>query len=224
LSFQEQKRRVIELLVDSGYLKNPRVIKALLNVPRELFVPEAVRRYAYHDTPLPVGWGQTISAIHMVAIMTEELDPEPGNKVLEIGTGSGYQAAVLAEIVAKQDFGGGHVYSIERISELASFARKNLERAGYSEHVTVVVADGTLGYKEEAPYDRIIVTAAAPDIPTPLLEQLSDPGILVAPVGDRYFQRLLIVEKRNGRIIKRWGIECVFVPLIGKYGWSESEW
>lgn len=224
MSFQEQKRRVIELLVDSGYLKNPRVIKALLNVPRELFIPEAMRKYAYHDTPLPIGWGQTISAIHMVAIMTEELDPEPGNKVLEIGTGSGYQAAVLAEIVAKQDSGGGHVYSIERISELASFARKNLERAGYSEHVTVVVADGTLGYKEEAPYDRIIVTAAAPDIPPPLLEQLRDPGILVAPVGDRHFQRLLIVEKRNGRIIKRWGIECVFVPLIGKYGWSESEW
>jgi protein-L-isoaspartate(D-aspartate) O-methyltransferase len=88
----------------------------------------------------------------------------------------------------------------------------------------VVVSDGTLGYKEEAPYDRIIVTAGAPDIPPPLLEQLRDPGILVAPVGDRYFQRLLIVEKRNGRIIKRWGIECVFVPLIGKYGWSESEW
>uniref|UniRef100_A0A7C2BK72 Protein-L-isoaspartate O-methyltransferase n=1 Tax=Thermosphaera aggregans TaxID=54254 RepID=A0A7C2BK72_9CREN len=223
LSFHEQRSRVVELLVDSGYLRNPRVIKALLTVPRELFVPEEMKKYAYHDTPLPIGWGQTISAIHMVAIMTEELDPEPGNKVLEVGTGSGYQAAVLAEIVAKQDTGGGHVYSIERISELASFARKNLEKAGYSEHVTVLVGDGTLGYKEAAPYDRVIVTAAAPDIPPPLLEQLGDPGVLVAPVGDQYFQRLLIVEKRNGRIIKRWGIECVFVPLIGKYGWSVEE-
>lgn len=223
MSFHEQRSRVVELLVDSGYLRNPRVIKALLTVPRELFVPEEMKKYAYHDTPLPIGWGQTISAIHMVAIMTEELDPEPGNKVLEVGTGSGYQAAVLAEIVAKQDTGGGHVYSIERISELASFARKNLEKAGYSEHVTVLVGDGTLGYKEAAPYDRVIVTAAAPDIPPPLLEQLGDPGVLVAPVGDQYFQRLLIVEKRNGRIIKRWGIECVFVPLIGKYGWSVEE-
>ncbi|WP_448578123.1 protein-L-isoaspartate O-methyltransferase [Thermosphaera sp.] len=223
LSFHEQRSRVVELLVDAGYLRNPRVIKALLTVPRELFIPEEMKKYAYHDTPLPIGWGQTISAIHMVAIMTEELDPEPGNKVLEVGTGSGYQAAVLAEIVAKQDTGGGHVYSIERISELASFARKNLEKAGYSEHVTVLVGDGTLGYKEAAPYDRVIVTAAAPDIPPPLLEQLGDPGVLVAPVGDQYFQRLLIVEKRNGRNIKRWGIECVFVPLIGKYGWSVEE-
>ncbi len=223
MSFHEQRSRVVELLVDSGYLRNPRVIKALLTVPRELFVPEEMKKYAYHDTPLPIGWGQTISAMHMVAIMTEELDPEPGNKVLEVGTGSGYQAAVLAEIVAKQNTGGGHVYSIERISELASFARKNLEKAGYSEHVTVLVGDGTLGYKEAAPYDRVIVTAAAPDIPPPLLEQLGDPGVLVAPVGDQYFQRLLIVEKRNGRIIKRWGIECVFVPLIGKYGWSVEE-
>ncbi len=223
MSFHEQRSRVVELLVDAGYLRNPRVIKALLTVPRELFIPEEMKKYAYHDTPLPIGWGQTISAIHMVAIMTEELDPEPGNKVLEVGTGSGYQAAVLAEIVAKQDTGGGHVYSIERISELASFARKNLEKAGYSEHVTVLVGDGTLGYKEAAPYDRVIVTAAAPDIPPPLLEQLGDPGVLVAPVGDQYFQRLLIVEKRNGRNIKRWGIECVFVPLIGKYGWSVEE-
>lgn len=219
MDLTEQRRRIVELLVEAGYLRNPRVVNALLNVPRELFVPDKLKSFAYHDTPLPIGWGQTISAIHMVAIMTEELDPEPGNKVLEIGTGSGYQAAVLAEIVAKQNGGGGRVYSVERISELASFARRNLERAGYADYVTVIVGDGTLGYAEAAPYDRIIVTAAAPDIPPPLLNQLGDPGVLVAPVGDQHVQRLVVVEKRNGKLSKRWGIECVFVPLVGEFGW-----
>lgn len=220
IDFKEQRRRVIESLILWGYLKNPIVIKALMNVPRELFVPEHLKEYAYVDSPLPIGYGQTISAIHMVAIMTEELDPQPGDKVLEIGTGSGYQAAVLAEIVAKQDPSRrGHVYTIERIPELAEFARRNLKRAGYEEYVTVIVGDGTLGYPGKAPYDKIIVTAAAPDVPKPLLDQLAENGRMVIPVGDLYVQRLLILEKKHGEIIKRWGIECVFVPLIGEYGW-----
>lgn len=220
LDFNEQRKRVVESLIMAGYLKNPRVIKALFNVPRELFVPPHLREYAYVDSPLPIGKGQTISAIHMVAIMTEELDPEPGDIVLEVGTGSGYHAAVLAEIVARQDpQKRGHVYTIERIPELAEFARKNLERAGYSEYVTVIIGDGTLGYPEKAPFNKIIVTAAAPDVPEPLLKQLADNGKMVIPVGDLYLQRLLIIEKINGSIHKRWGIECVFVPLIGVYGW-----
>ena len=220
--FENERRRVIEYLWQIGIIKSEKVKKALLNVPREEFVPSHLREYAYVDEPLPIGYGQTISAIHMVAIMTEELDPEPGNKVLEIGTGSGYQAAVLAEIVAKQDpERKGHVYTIERIPELAEFAKKNLERTSYSKYVTVIVGDGTLGYPEKAPYDRIIVTAGAPDVPNPLIEQLKDNGRLVIPVGNRFFQKLLIVEKKNGKIYKKWGIECLFVPLIGKHGWPE---
>lgn len=220
MDFEAQRRRVIESLVLMGYLRSPRVIKALLAVPRELFVPGQLRDYAYIDSPLPIGHGQTISAIHMVAIMTEELNPEPGNKVLEIGTGSGYQAAVLAEIVSKQDSSGrGRVYSIERIPELVEFARRNLARAGYLDYVEVIHGDGTLGYPERAPYDRIIVTAAAPDIPKPLIDQLADGGRLVIPVGDLYVQRLAIVDKVGSKVNIRYGIECVFVPLIGEYGW-----
>lgn len=219
--YESQRRRVVESLIYMGYLKNPKVIKALLAVPRENFVPEYMKDYAYVDSPLPIGHGQTISAIHMVAIMTEELDPEPGDNVLEIGTGSGYQAAVLAEIVAKQDPSRkGHVYTIERISELVEFAVKNLARANYGEYVTVIRGDGTLGYPEKAPYNKIIVTAAAPTVPKPLLDQLADGGRLVIPVGDVYLQRLLIVEKKGKDIHRRWGIECVFVPLIGEYGWK----
>jgi len=220
--FEIQRRQLIEALISAGYLRSPKVIKALLSVPRELFVPEELKKYAYVDSPLPIGYRQTISAVHMVAIMTEELDPEPGDVVLEVGTGSGYQAAVLAEIVAKQDpTRRGHVYTIERIPELAEFAKRNLARAGYSEYVTVIVSDGTLGYPEKAPYNRIIVTAAAPAVPPPLIEQLAEGGRLVIPVGDLYMQRLLIIEKRGGQLYKKWGIECVFVPLIGKYGWKE---
>ncbi|MEM1628331.1 MAG: protein-L-isoaspartate O-methyltransferase [Desulfurococcaceae archaeon] len=223
MDFVTQRKMVIETLVRYGYLKSPKVINALLAVPRELFVPERLREFAYIDSPLPLGYGQTISAIHMVAIMTEELDPNPGDKVLEIGTGSGYQAAVLAEIVAKYDPSKkGHVYTIERISELAEFAKKNLMKAGYSEFVTVLVGDGTLGYPEKAPFDKIIVTAAAPNVPRPLIEQLADNGRLVIPVGDRHLQRLLIIDKRGSNIYKRWSIECVFVPLIGIYGWKEE--
>ncbi len=221
-SFEEARRRIVEYLVELGYIRSEKVKKALLSVPREEFVPEAYRDMAYNDHPLPIGYGQTISAIHMVAIMTEALDPEPGDKVLEVGTGSGYQAAVLAEIVGKMDPSRrGHVYTIERIPELAEFARRNLERTGYSEYVTVIVGDGTLGYPDEAPYDRIIVTAASPDIPEPLIEQLKDGGRIVIPVGDLWFQRLVIADKKDGELVRRYGIECVFVPLVGKYGWKE---
>jgi len=220
-SVEERKKLVIDELISLGYLRKEKVIRALLRVPREAFLPPHLREYAYSDTPFPIGCGQTISAIHMVAIMTEELDPEPGNKVLEVGTGSGYQAAVLAEIVARSDPGKrGHVYTIERIPELAEYARRNLEATGYSEYVTVVVGDGTMGLPDKAPFDRIIVTAAAPEVPPPLLEQLADGGRLVIPVGDLYLQQLVIIEKHGGKLTKRYGIECVFVPLIGKYGWK----
>ncbi len=219
----EERERIVDYLVASGYVRDEYVIKALKRVPREEFLPEHLRKYAYVDQPLPIGYGQTISAIHMVAIMTEELKPRPGDKVLEIGTGSGYQAAVLAEIVAKTDPSKkGFVYTIERIPELAEFARKNLAKTSYADYVKVIIGDGTLGYPEEAPYDKIIVTAAAPEVPQPLIEQLKNGGRMVIPVGNRFIQRLLILEKQGDKIIKKWSIECMFVPLIGRYGWSSD--
>ncbi|MEM1862180.1 MAG: protein-L-isoaspartate O-methyltransferase [Desulfurococcaceae archaeon] len=222
LDFDKERRRVVEYLIETGIVSNPLVIKALLTVPREEFVPPNLRNYAYVDHPLPIGYGQTISAIHMVAIMTEALNPQVGDKVLEIGTGSGYQAAVLAEIVAKNDPSGrGRVYTIERIRELCDYARDNLRRTGYDKYVEVIHGDGTLGYPEKAPYDKIIVTAAAPEVPKPLIQQLNPYGTLVIPIGNRFFQRLLILKKKGDSLVKKWGIECVFVPLIGEYGWRE---
>ncbi len=215
--YEEQHRRLVELLVEEGALFDEYARRAMLRVPREEFVPEHLRHMAYIDEPLPIGHGQTISAPSMVAIMTSHLKARPGHKVLEIGTGSGYQAAILAEIVGD----GGHVYTVERIPELTETARRNLERTGYAKRVTVIVGDGSQGYREKAPYDRIIVTASSPDIPRPLIEQLKPGGILVIPVGDRYMQRLYIVYKdKHGSLRIEKGVYCLFVPLIGKYGWT----
>jgi protein-L-isoaspartate(D-aspartate) O-methyltransferase len=215
--YEEQRRKLVESLVAEGALFDEYARKAMLRVPREEFVPETLRHLAYVDEPLPIGHGQTISAPSMVAIMTSHLKARPGHRVLEIGTGSGYQAAILAEIVGDS----GHVYTVERIPELARIARRNLEKTGYAKRVTVIVNDGTLGYRERAPYDRIIVTASSPDIPKPLLDQLKPGGILVIPVGDRYMQRLYIVHKNmDGSIRIEKGVYCLFVPLIGKYGWT----
>ena len=222
MRFEDERRRLVSWLRRAGFLWSAKVERAMLRVPRELFVPPSLRDMAYDDRPLPIGHGQTISAPSVVARMTELLDPRVGDRVLEVGTGSGYQAAVLAEIVAPSDADKsvwGHVWSIERIPELAEQARENLRRAGYADRVTVVVGDGTLGYPEEAPYDRIMVTAAAPSIPPPLLEQLKVGGRLVAPVGDRWSQRLVVVEKTGAGERVGEDIEVLFVPLIGKYGW-----
>lgn len=225
LRFVERRRRLVEKLVREGIIRSEIVRRAMLSVPRECFVPEEYRDYAYEDRPLPIGYGQTISAPHMVALMCEEARLEPGMKVLEVGTGSGYHAAVIAEIVAPRGSSRrGHVYSIERIRELAEFARRNLEKAGYSDRVTVIVGDGTKGYPKEAPYDRIIVTAAAPDIPKPLVEQLRIGGRLVIPVGDSFLQYLYVVEKTGKGLVKHRGTPCLFVPLIGEYGWKEDHY
>lgn len=222
MKFEDERRRLVSWLRRAGFLVSAKVERALLKVPRELFVPPALRDLAYDDRPLPIGHGQTISAPSVVARMTELLDPQVGDKVLEVGTGSGYQAAVLAEIVAPSDadrLEWGHVWSIERVPELAEQARENLRRAGYADRVTVIAGDGTLGYPEGAPYDRIIITAAAPNIPPPLREQLKVGGRLVAPIGDRWSQRLVVLDKteRGERITE--DIEVLFVPLIGRYGW-----
>ena len=228
VNFEEARRKLLEKLKRMGYIKSDKVYRAMMRVPREEFVPEDLKFYAYEDRPLPIGYGQTISAPSIVAYMTELLDPDVGHKVLEIGTGSGYQAAVLAEIVAPESAPSdtwGHVWSIERIPELAEWARDNLERMGYSDRVTVVVGDGTLGLPEEAPFDRIIVTAAAPKVPEPLLEQLKPGGRLVIPVGDTWTQDLLlIVKKETGEIEEVPTIPVLFVPLIGKHGWERERW
>jgi len=184
-------------------------------VPREEFIPPEIRDEAYVDTPLPIGEGQTISAPHMVAIMAERLQLKPGLKVLEIGAGSGYHAAVCAEIIAPD----GHIFTIERIASLASFAENNLKRTGYNTLVTVIFGDGTKGLPEKAPFDRIFVAAGAPDIPTPLTDQLADRGILLVPVGGRFYQDLIKVERKGQKLDKENLGGCVFVPLIGEYGY-----
>ncbi len=222
-----RKKRLLEALRAEGIIRSERVYKAMMRVPREEFVPEHLRCHAYDDNPLPIGYGQTISAPHMVAMMCEEAQLEPGHKVLEVGTGSGYHAAVIAEIVAPSDEPRekwGRVITIERIPELAERARKTLERLGYGDRVKVVVGDGSKGYPEEAPYDRIIVTAAAPDIPKPLIEQLKPGGIMVIPIGDRVMQHLYVVrKKRDGSIEARPVTPCLFVPLVGEYGWRDEQ-
>lgn len=210
---------MVRELISVGVLKSEKVIRAISKVPRELFVPPELRRYAYLDTPLPIGYGQTISAPHMVALMTELLDVQVGDKILEVGTGSGYQAAVLAELIGDE----GHVYTIEIVKELVEFSRQNLMRAGYLSRVTVIHGDGSVGYEAAAPYDKIIVTAAAPDIPKPLIDQLRPGGRLVIPVGDTYMQYLTVVYKGlNGEVDVERGTPCVFVPLVGRYGWRKA--
>jgi protein-L-isoaspartate(D-aspartate) O-methyltransferase len=191
-----------------------RVVEAVARTPRELFVPEDIKHLAYDDHPLPIGEGQTISAPHMVGIMCDVLDLHPGMKVLDVGTGSGYHAAVMAKMVGSE----GHIYSIERVARLAEFARHNLMAAEIT-NVTVVVGDGSAGLPEHAPYDRINVAGTAPDVPEPLKEQLRPGGRLVIPVGTSYQDLLLITRTEEGfKIEHRGGV--VFVPLIGRYGFK----
>ena len=211
-----ERDRLVASLVRRGYICSPRVEEAMKRVPREEFLPENMRDDAYVDSPLPIGEGQTISAPHMVAIMVEQLDLKPGHKVLEIGAGSGYHAAVCAEVVAPE----GHVYTVERISSLATFAEDNLKRTGYSKLVTVIFGDGTNGLPEHAPFDRIFVAAAAPDVPSPLLEQLADRGKMLVPVGGRYLQDLIRVERKGDSYTRASLGGCVFVPLIGEHGYQ----
>ncbi len=205
-----QKNRLIEELRQNGI--SERVLDAMKCVPRHLFVPEREQRNAYADYPLPIGWGQTISAPHMVAIMCDLLDIQDGMKILEIGAGSGYHAAVMAVLA-----GSGHVYAVEIIEGLASFARDNLKRAGIS-NVTVIVGDGSVGLPAFAPYDRINVACASPEILDSLTDQLKIGGKLIIPVG-RHFQELYLVTKINGLKKEAKG-GVVFVPLIGEKGFS----
>lgn len=202
---------VVTQLIPRG-IRDEGVLRAMRRVLRHLFMPESVRFIAYDDMAVPIGEGQTISQPYMVAIMTELLELTGSEKVLEIGTGSGYQAAILAELAAE-------VYTVERIAALADRAQEKLKGLGY-ENVRVVVGDGTMGLEEKAPFDRIIVTAATPAVPPPLVHQLKEGGIIVAPVGERFSQILLKGRKVKDVLLEEYHTPCAFVPLIGEHGWK----
>ncbi len=213
--FSEQRSELVDGLVRRGYITKCEVAEALRNVPREEFVPRSLMDEAYIDTPLPIGSGQTISAPHMVAMMAEALDLRPGQKVLEVGGGSGYHAAVTAELVSP----GGHVFTVERLPALVEFARDNIARTGYSDSVTVILSDGSVGLPSEAPFDRIFVACGAPAVPEPLKSQLKDGGLMLVPVGGRMYQNLVKIERRGDRYISQDLGGCVFVPLVGEHGY-----
>ena len=184
-----------------------------IQVPRHLFIPEATRNLAYCDGPLPIGHGQTISQPYIVALMTEILEIEGKERVLEVGTGSGYQAAILSRLASQ-------VYSVERHAALAQQAEKLFAQLGY-DNIVVRVGNGTLGWPEHSPYEAIIITAAAPDVPRPLTDQLADGGRLVAPVGSQWSQVLVKVRRQGDLLIRERRTAVAFVPLVGKYGWEE---
>jgi len=195
-------------------IHSARVLEAMQAVPRHLFVPEEWLRAAYADEPLPIGEGQTISQPFMVAAMAEALSLEGEERVLEVGCGSGYQAAVLSRLARE-------VIAVEMQAALAASARERLARLGYA-NVTVEDGDGSAGWPALAPYDAILVTAAAPEVPKPLIDQLAEAGRLVIPVGGSKHQELLRIVKREGRTIERSLYSCRFVPLLGRYGWRQD--
>ncbi|MDD5448037.1 MAG: protein-L-isoaspartate(D-aspartate) O-methyltransferase [Actinomycetota bacterium] len=209
------RESMIEDQIIARGVRDRRVIEAMKSIPRHLFVPVSPIERAYSDTPLPIGEGQTISQPYMVAWMTELLRLEGDEKVLEVGTGSGYQAAILAKLSRE-------VYTIERVKSLAETARERLDKLGI-ENVHVVIGDGSAGLPEYAPYDRIIVTAGTPRIPPALVEQLAEGGRLVIPVGSSSLQMLTVLKKKNGKIYKKEEGSCVFVPLVGVQGWKPEE-
>jgi protein-L-isoaspartate(D-aspartate) O-methyltransferase len=214
MDFRQLRELMVRTQLVARGIRDERVLDAMRRVPRHLFVAEDVRGRAYDDAALPAGEGQTISQPYIVAIMTELLELRGREKVLEIGTGSGYQAAVLAELA-------GEVFTVERRGSLAGRAADNLASLGY-DNVHCVVGDGTLGWAAEAPYDRILVTAGAPRVPRPLIGQLAEGGVMVAPVGDFLSQQLLKLRKRGGQVETERHIPCVFVLLVGAEGWQEE--
>ncbi len=211
--YEEERTRLVEHLRRQGV--SEAVLIAMVRVKRHLFVPPYLGAQAYADYPLPIGEAQTISAPHMVAMMCDYLEFDRGDKVLEIGAGSGYHAAVIAEMIGTE----GQVYSVERRPSLVELAKENLTRAGYT-NVTVIAGDGTLGLPEHAPYDKISVTCSAPDVPQPLIDQLKTGGKLIIPIG-KYRQVLYLVKKKNG-VARERKADVAFVPLLGKYGFKEE--
>jgi protein-L-isoaspartate(D-aspartate) O-methyltransferase len=197
----------------SSEIKDTRVLDVMSRIPRELFVPEGIRYQAYEDKPLPIGYEQTISQPYIIALMTEELEIQGTEKLLEIGTGSGYQTAILAELARE-------VISIERVPELAESARNVLDKLGYK-NIHIYIAEESLGRKQDAPYDAIMVTAGAPRVPDDLVEQLATGGHMIIPVGTRYMQELCKVTKHKDKTTVQNLGGCRFVSLIGKDAWGK---
>jgi protein-L-isoaspartate(D-aspartate) O-methyltransferase len=214
VGFEELRDFMVRTQLVPRGIHDERVLKAMRKVPRHLFVDESSRYKAYEDMALPINEGQTISQPYMVAAMTELLDLNGTEKVLEVGTGSGYQAAILAELSKE-------VYTIERFEHLAQEAEEKFRALGYN-NIKVRAGDGTLGWIEEAPFDRIIITAGTPRVPDPLIKQLAQRGIIVAPVGERFSQQIVKVKKSEQGLSEEFHTMCVFVPLVGKYGWDRE--
>lgn len=214
MTFEQQRIQMVEEQLRSRGLKDERLLAAFRRVPRHLFVPQEFQREAYADHPLPIGAGQTISQPYIVALMTDCLRLHGHERVLEIGAGSGYGTAILAELALE-------VYAVERLPELLSPLQQRLSELGYlNAHLTP--GNGSLGWPEHAPYDAIVVSAAAPTIPPPLIEQLADGGRIVLPIGPPEAQTLTAVERREGHLHTKAVAQCVFVPLVGQHGWPAA--
>jgi protein-L-isoaspartate(D-aspartate) O-methyltransferase len=209
-SFDMQRNRMVENQISTRGIKDPHVISAMLKVERHLFVPDEYVKFAYNDTPLSIGYNQTISQPYIVAYMTEILELKPSDRVLEIGTGSGYQAAILAEIVKS-------VYTIEIVPQLGERAAKLLQKLGYK-NIEVKFGDGYKGWAEHAPFDAIIVTCSPINIPAPLEEQLSEGGRMIIPVGERYVQQLVFLVKKDGKLNRMKVMPVSFVPMVNEKG------
>ena len=208
LDFAAQRQQMVQRQLQTRGINDARVLAAMAKVPREEFVAPESRAASYEDGPLPIGYGQTISQPYIVAFMTEQLRPKPNDRVLEVGTGSGYQAAILAELVSE-------VYSIEIVEPLAKNAEATLQRLGYK-NVHLKIGDGYKGWPEKGPFDAIIVTCAPDKVPQPLVDQLKDDGRMVIPVGDRFAQQLYLLEKKNGQLKQSATLPVRFVPMTSE--------
>jgi protein-L-isoaspartate(D-aspartate) O-methyltransferase len=213
VDFAALRREMVERQLKARGIHDQRVLDVMMEIPREEFLPPESRHLSYYDEPISIGCGQTISQPYITALMTECLELKGTETILDVGSGSGYHAAVLGALAAK-------VYSIELIPELAELARENLKRTGRGSNVVVVCGDGSAGYPEHAPYDGISVAAAAPDVPKQLLGQLKDPGRIVIPVGSLWDQELRVVTKSEGQVTSYMATFCRFVPLRGGEGWQ----
>ena len=214
-AYAGQRRKMVEEQILGRGIKDLSVMEVLSRVPRHLFVNSSLQHRAYGDCPLPIGENQTISQPYIVALMTQVLDLKGEERVLEIGTGSGYQTAILAELAS-------HVFTIERVKPLVKKTKELLEGLKYK-NIVFKTFDGTYGWRDQSPFDAILISAATPSIPKSLIEQLADKGRLVAPVGERESQDLIVLNKNGNKVMERKIGSCKFVPLIGKFAWSEEE-
>ena len=214
-AYAGQRRKMVEEQILGRGIKDLSVMEVLSRVPRHLFINSSLQHRAYGDCPLPIGENQTISQPYIVALMTQVLDLKGGERVLEIGTGSGYQTAILAELAS-------HVFTIERVKPLVKKTKELLEGLKYK-NIIFKTFDGTYGWRDQSPFDAILISAATPSIPKSLIEQLADKGRLVAPVGERESQDLIVLNKNGNKVMERKIGSCKFVPLIGKFAWSEEE-